>query len=182
MILLGVVAVLATGFVGASRWLRSVGDSKLLGNTTSENTIATHDFGLTGPGLDAEHRTKLTLVVAWREGCLGDDYARFLRDVGEAHRGDLTIVGAGLAVPAKHDPRALGRPPEAPPDPFPPRGCAPSFDVLPTSRGYVSDFLPAPATYLYDADGALIAAWRGGMSPLQRESLLTWLDGKTLDH
>jgi hypothetical protein len=173
---------LAVGFIGVNRWLHSLGDAKLLGNTPTENTIATQNFGLTGPGLGAEPRTKLTLVVAWREGCLGDDYARFLRDLSEAHRGDLTIVGAGLAVPPKHDPRALGKPPESPPDPWPPRDCTPSFEVIPTSRGYVSDFLPAPATYLYDADGALIAAWRGGMSPQQRESLATWLDGRTLEH
>jgi hypothetical protein len=181
-VLLGGAAALALAFVGMTHWLRTVGDAKMLGNTPAEETLGGHHYGLTGPGIDPDRRAKVTLIVAWRDGCLGDDYARFLRDLADAHHGELAVVGAGLAVPATHDPRALGRGPQEPPTAWPPKGCEPGLEILPASQGYVSDFLAPPATYLYDAEGSLIAAWRGGMSPLQRERLTAWLDGKTLDH
>lgn len=181
-VLLGAAAAIALVFVGFTHWLRSVGDAKMLGNTPAEETLVAGHYGLTGPGIDPDRRAKLTLVVAWHAGCLSEDYARFLQDLADAHRGELAVLGAGLSVPASHDPRALGKVPVPPPDPWPPKGCEPGIEVLPIGRGYVSDFLAAPATYLYDSDGALIAAWRGGMSPIQRERLATWLDGKTWDH
>jgi hypothetical protein len=49
---------------------------------------------------------------------------------------------------------------------------------LPVARGYASDFLAPPISYLCDADGSLIAVWRGGMSPNQRERLTSWVEGK----
>ena len=179
-LLFGGAALLALAFVGTMHWLRSVGDAKMLGNTPSEQTACTRHYGLTGPGLDPARRAKLTLVVAWRTGCVSDDYRAFLRDLGEAHRGELAIVGAGLAAGGP-DRIGFGPLPQPPPAPWPPAGCDPGFETLPINRGYVIDSLSAPATYLYDADGALIAAWRGGMSLEQRERLTTWLDGRTWD-
>jgi hypothetical protein len=153
-----------------------MGDARTLGNTPNEQTTCTTHFGLTGPGIDEDKRSKLTLVVAWRTGCLSDDYRKFLQGLADAHRGDLTVIGAGLGRAEAPNTLTLGKLPLPPPDAWPPRDCEPGFELLPTSRGYVSDALSPPATYLYDADGVLIAAWRGGMSPPQRERLATWLD------
>jgi len=169
-VLLGAALAIALAFAGLTHWLRSVmgvGDAQMLGNTPNEQTACGGHFGLTGPGIEADRRAKQTLVVAWRTGCLSDDYRKFLQDLGDAHRGDLAIVGAGLAAPGLLEP---------PPEPWPPTGCEPGFQMLPVDRGYVSDALSAPATYLYDADGDLVAAWAGGMSPPQRARLTTWLD------
>ncbi|HEY2511625.1 MAG TPA: hypothetical protein VGI39_12240 [Polyangiaceae bacterium] len=156
--------------------LKSTRDAQLLGNVPSHESACGSHFGLTGPGLAEEQRAKLTLVVAWRNGCLSDDYRAFLDDLYLKHRGDVEVVAAGLAVPPTLDARGEGKAPQHPPEEWPPRGCELGFDVLPTTRGYVADFLAPPATYLYDADGWLIAVWRGGMSPQQREKLTAWID------
>jgi hypothetical protein len=158
-----------------------MGDAELLGNTPNEQTACARNYGLTGPGIDEDRRAKLTLVVAWQTGCLDDDYRTFLQNLADAHRGELSVIGAALAssggpsvLPAAKDPL----PPPAPAR-WPPRDCEPGFELLPTSQGYVSDSLSAPATYLYDGGGSLIAVWRGGMSPAQRERLTAWLDRRS---
>jgi hypothetical protein len=172
-----VAAAIAISAFGLTQWVHRMGDAYLLGNTPNEETACGSHFGLTGPGLGIDRRAKLTLVVAWRTGCLSDDYRRFLQDLADSHRDDLAIVGAGL-VGQTRGPQN-GRPTEPLPDPWPPAACEPGFEMLPLDRGYVSDSLSAPATYLYDKNGVLIAAWRGGMSPQQRERLATWVDGRT---
>ena len=156
--------------------LKSSHDAQLLGNVPSHESACGSHFGLTGPGLAEEQRAKLTIVVAWRNGCLSDDYRAFLDDLYRKHRGEVEVVAAGLAVPPSLDARGEGKAPQHPPEEWPPSGCELGFDVLPTTRGYVADFLAPPATYLYDADGWLIAVWRGGMSPQQREKLSAWID------
>jgi hypothetical protein len=180
-ILLGGAFLSILAMVGFTRWLHGKSDAEMLGNTPNGDSACATHFGLTGPGLGDDRHTKLTLVVAWQAGCLGDDYRKFLEDLQARHRGELQIVGAGLAIPPSHERRLLGKDPEPPAGPFPPKGCEPGFEVLPISQGYVSDFLSSPATYLYDDEGSLIAVWRGGMSPMQRERLATWLDGRTWD-
>ena len=175
-----VAAALALSAFGLTRWVHRFGDAYLLGNTPNEETACGSHYGLTGPGIGLDRRAKLTLVVAWRTGCLSDDYRRFLQDLADSHRDDLAIVGAGL-VARGHSPQRIGKTTEPPPDPWPPAGCEPGFEMLPIDRGYVSDSLSPPATYLYDRNGVLIAAWRGGMSPQQRERLATWLNGRTWD-
>jgi hypothetical protein len=174
------VLALASFAIGALRWSRGAPDAPALGNTARPETLAGSHFGLTGPGLDAEHAGKVTLIVAWRTGCLSDEYAAFLDGLARAHKGQLAVLAAGLAVPAK----ALtsdGSPWTPPPAAWPPSGCTPPIDVLPTERGYVMDVLTEPATYLYDAKGVLIAAWHGGMSRQERAQLAHWVEGQPLD-
>jgi hypothetical protein len=169
-------AAIALLFVWLTHWLRATAEVRSLGNTPTEQSACGSHYGLTGPGIDPEMRAKLTLVVAWRTGCLSDDYRKFLQDLGEAHRGELVVIGAGLAPPGLPPPGTETS--QSTTSPWPPTACEPGFEMLPISRGYVSDSLSAPATYLYDADGGLIAAWRGGMAPMQRKRLADWLDEK----
>ena len=173
---MGALLLLAAVAAFVVQALKSTRDAQLLGNVPSHESACGSHFGLTGPGLAEEQRAKLTLVVAWRNGCLSDDYRAFLDDLYRKHRGEVEVVAAGLAVPPSLDPRGEGKAPQHPPEEWPPSGCELGFDVLPTTRGYVADFLAPPATYLYDADGWLIAVWRGGMSPQQREKLSAWID------
>jgi hypothetical protein len=175
---LGIVAAAGLVLMVWARWMRRVGDENLLGNTPRQETTCSGNYCLKGPALADAYKAKHVLVVAWREGCLGDDYRAFLEDLASSHGGDLQVLGAGLAVPSSSDPRALGHPPKPPPDPWPPRDCAPRFNVLPIESGYASDLISAPATYLCDSDGSLIAVWRGGMAPEQRERLRTWIEGR----
>jgi hypothetical protein len=157
------------------------GDEKMLGNTPVEESLCRGHHCLEGPPLDGTHRARHVLVVAWRDGCLNDGYRAFLEDLASRHRDDLEVLGAALAVPPVADGRSLAHPPRPPPDVWPPRDCAPRFEILPVESGYASDLLSEPVTYLCDADGNLRAAWRGGMGPEQRERLQTWLDGRFWD-
>ncbi len=177
---LGALTLVGLVVAAGYRWMRHASDGQSLGNTAPQDTTcaAAAHYCLTGGAADeARPKTKWTLIIAWREGCLDDGYRGFLESLAESHRADLTVLGVGMAVPPSSDPRAIGKRALPPPASWPPAGCAPRFETLPTSRGYASDFLALPATYLVDSDGHFIAAWRGGMSPDQRGRLSAWLDG-----
>jgi hypothetical protein len=176
IVILGVV-VIAMIFV--TRALRVMNDVSMLGNTVMEDTTCRGQFCLRGgPGIPDTQRTKRNIVVAWRIGCLDDDYRAFLHTLVTEHPGDVSVIAAGLAVPMSKSPRAFTRVPEPPPDVWPPSGCEPGVDVLPIERGYASDALSPPVTYLCDAKGSVIAVWRGGMGPEQRRRLVAWVEGK----
>ena len=161
-----------------THWIRRAGDGHALGTLPTEETPCRSHFGLTGPGLGTDAHAKLTLVVGWRSGCLRDDYRSFLEDIARHHRGEVAVFGAAIAAPGGRDPRGVGRPPEPPPDPWPPERCTPDFEVLPVSQGFVSDYASPSATYLFDEDGSLVAAWRGEPSVEQRARLTAWIDGR----
>jgi hypothetical protein len=165
----------ALAFAGITHWMRGVRDVQMLGNTAFQETASQSHYGLTGPGLTADRRTTITLIVAWSGGCLADEYAQFLQRLAETHRGELTVLAADLVLPT------TGAPSAPSPESWPPHGCPSALEMLPVDRGYVSDYLEAPATYLYDADGLLVAAWSGAMSPEQRGRLTAWLDGRPLE-
>src|SRR5260221_10112918 len=140
--MIGILVVLGgvvIAMVFVTRWLRVTNDVSMLGNTVMEDTTCRGQFCLRGPGIEDSKRAKRQLVVAWRTGCIDDDYRAFLQGLAEKHPREIAIVAAGLAVPPSNNPRAFGRVPEPPPDVWPPAGCEPGIDVLPVDRGYASD-------------------------------------------
>jgi len=178
MVIGALAVVLALTLWLGLRWLRTRSDVALLGNTLLRDTVCETRFCLRGPGLEEGLRANRTIVVAWREGCLDDEYRAFLRGLADQHKGEVSVIGAGLAVPASRDPRAFSRVPLPAPDPFPASECELGFPALSVEKGYVSDILSPPATYLFDNTGALIAVWRGGMGPEQRDRLTAWIEGR----
>jgi membrane associated rhomboid family serine protease len=176
----GVAAVIGLLLLSV-RWLKMQTQEHTLGNASKGESRCINKDCLAMLGLDrkGELGAQLTLVVAWRDGCLPDGYGAYLDGLHEKHgKKGLQIVGAGLGVPSSNDPRAMSMRPQAPPAEFPPAGCEPAFRVVPTRSGFVEDFFSPPATYLYDDGGYMMAVWKGGMSPAQREQLASYLDKK----
>jgi hypothetical protein len=163
------------------RWLKGQSDERQLGNAAKGESRCINKDCLAMLGLDrtADSQAKMTLVVAWRDGCLDGDYGAFL-DGLQAKYGNkgLRLVGAGLGVPFSNDPRALALRPTPPPAIFPPPGCEKSYSVVPTRSGFIEDFFNQPATYLYDENGYLMAVWKAGMSPPHCDALGAFLDHK----
>jgi hypothetical protein len=175
-----VVAALAgVGLWALAHRMHLDADARMLGNTpATESMCDGRVYCISGGGLDPALRGKRTIVVAWRTGCLDDEYRRFLTDLAEQHPQTVKIVAAALSVPNSNDRRLAGRTPAPPPEQWPPPHCDPGFDALPVDHGYVGDVVAPPVTYLFDADGALVAVWRGGMAPIQRERLVAWLEDR----
>jgi hypothetical protein len=174
-----VLGLLGFGWFLVARVIMRTGDVQMLGNTPESETWCVNAYCLTGSETGDRYMGKRTLMISWRAGCLEDqDYRTYLEGLAAKHKDDLVVVGVALATPAKKVARGL--PPaiaQPPPETWPPDGCSPAFDVLPVDQGYVADRVNPPVTYLLDEKGKLIATWRGGMSPEQRERLATWLDG-----
>jgi hypothetical protein len=114
---LGAVLLVGLGWLAFARWLKTAGDEKMLGNTPTQETTRAGRFCLRGEGLEDKPTAQHVLVVAWRVGCLDDDYRAYLEDLAARHPGDIEVIAAGLAIPSSHDPRAAGRVPAPAPDP-----------------------------------------------------------------
>jgi tetratricopeptide (TPR) repeat protein len=174
----GVLAVLLLSV----RWLKQQTSAHQLGNAGKGESRCINKDCLAMLGLDRKTDTQaqFTLVVAWRHGCLDETgYGTYLDGLHEKHgKSGLQVVGAGLGVPATNDPRSLSQGFQPAPADFPPAGCERGFRVVPTRSGFVEDFFSPPATYLYDDGGYLMAVWKGGMSPSQRDALAAYLDQK----
>lgn len=173
-VLAGVV-VLGAILLSMGRWLRHAGDTRQLGSVPKADTQCVERDCLALVKLPPD-RHKVTLLVAWRDGCLAEhDYGAYLEGL-HAQFGEkgLRVAGAALAVPEVTGARGLGSTPMAVPKGWA-QSCNLAFDLVPTEDGHVDDFLAWPATYLFDERGYLLAAWRGGMSPPQRDKLAAWL-------
>lgn len=176
-----VVGVLAVLLLSV-RWLKQQTSAHQLGNAGKGESRCINKDCLAMLGLDRKTDTpaQFTLVVAWRHGCLDETgYGTYLDGLHEKHgKSGLQVVGAGLGVPATNDPRSLSQGFQPAPADFPPAGCERGFRVVPTRSGFVEDFFSPPATYLYDDAGYMMAVWKGGMSPAQRDALAAYLDQK----
>ncbi len=174
--LAGAVAAVGFAVFTTTRWIKGQSDQRLLGNTPMRETLCVSTDCLDSVGIRPPRRAEYTLLLAWQGGCLEPTYAASLTQLSKRYpESKLAIVGAALAVPASSDPRAFGRRPMPAPTEWPEQGCSPEITLVPPAEGHVNDFLAPPITYLFDSDGRLLAVWRGGMSPSQREQLATWL-------
>jgi hypothetical protein len=171
-----VVVALGLGFYAVFRYFSGQSAQRLLGNTPLRESLCATRNCLESAGPTGGKPPELTLIVAWRDGCLDAEYSKFLRSVASRYPRDrLTVVGVVRTVPASGDMRGVGLDQRPPPREWPDPSCDPGFPTVPPSSGRVDDFLAPPVTYLIDSDGTLLAVWRGGMSPPQRGQLDTWL-------
>lgn len=176
--------VVALAIVGgitlwAVGWMRSYGEMRTLSGMPRGETWCAKEDCLATLKIPKDKRgTKLTLVATWRDEC-PEAYLTFLEKLADTHPKKLGVVAVAAVHRQSSDPRSWGSPPEAEPTLWPSPQCQPRFFALPPGDGTLHDDLPRPATYLFDDDGRLVAAWRGGLSEGDQERLTAWLK-KTL--
>src|SRR5262249_27763484 len=78
---LAILLVAGGGVWGLSRFLRASADEKMLGNTPDQETACRGHFCIKGSDLPEDYKAKHVVVVAWKTGCLDDDYRTFLEDL-----------------------------------------------------------------------------------------------------